>query len=88
MWADRAGELGWPRLFPAEGLAGGEREGKRELRFGKIEWDPLVRVRIWEEGFVCLFVGGERDWGEGRRGRGGGRRRRGGDRWACEFLHG
>lgn len=79
VWADWAGELGRAGLFPAEGLARGEREGEREFRFGEIEWHPTEK-----EGF-CGFFGGcwRGRWGWGWRRR----RRRGGVCRGRQFLH-
>lgn len=38
---DDAGVLERASLPPPEGLAGGEGEGKGELRLDEVEWDPL-----------------------------------------------
>lgn len=45
-------------LFPAEGLAGGEGEGKRELGLGEVEREPFWGIRV----FVDRFELSARDW--------------------------
>ena len=39
--SDGAGILERACLFPAEGLACGESEGKGEFGLGEVEWDPF-----------------------------------------------
>lgn len=41
MGSDGAGVLKRACLFPAEGLAGGESEGKGEFGLGEVEWHPF-----------------------------------------------